>query len=176
MAHFFSSFTQLLKKFFAPFPHIPNSLLLLFVPILPWYLFLRGLLKSISGLRSLSGSFQLGSLPRIFSEFLQTTPLSLFWDGVLNLFVGLMYFTAFTYLASKKTREKGWNTWVQAAFLLSVTHLYETLLYQRSFFWFVIGTLLNWYLIFEFGRIFLARTQKQERLVKKRTTRKSSKK
>ena len=176
MAHFFSFFTQSLKKFFAPFPHIPNSLLLLFVPILPWYLFLRGLLKSISGLRSLSGSFQLGSLPRIFSEFLQTNPLSLFWYGVLNLFVGLIYFTAFTHLASKRTQEKGWNTWVQAAFLLSVTNLYEAFLYQRSFFWLVISTLFNWYLIFEFGRIFLARSKKQEGLVKKQITRKRSEK
>ena len=140
MADTFSNFVKTLKKFFIPFPHFSPKTIKLFIPILPWYLFLRGLIKIIQGLRSVSGSFQFGSLPKMFSTLIDINPFYLFWDGILNVLVGVLYFNAFTALSQKnkkvncKAREAtlgykklGWISWFQASALLVFVRFYEVI-------------------------------------------------
>ncbi|NCN45482.1 MAG: hypothetical protein COU63_02845 [Candidatus Pacebacteria bacterium CG10_big_fil_rev_8_21_14_0_10_36_11] len=158
MAEFFFNLSSNFKKFFAPFPHFPKKLLSTFIPLIPWYLFLRGLVKIVQGLRSLSGSFQFGSLPKVFSHLLDINPIYLFWDGIFNLLVGILYFSAFTGLAQKKTQTKGWQNWFQASVALAGIRLYAIIFHQTSVFWSLTLTLIGWYLIFEFERVFDEKT------------------
>lgn len=150
MAGFFQKLTKDLEKFFAPFPHLPKSFLKTFLPIVPWYIFLKGLINIIRGLRSLSASFQFGSLPMIFNRLIEVNPIFLFWNGVLLLFISFLYFAAFTNLAQKKTQYLGWQNWLQTALILTTINLFQVIFYRDSIIWLTITTIINWYLIFEF--------------------------
>lgn len=161
MTNTFSNFVKALKKFFIPFPHLSHSTIKLFIPILPWYLFLRGLIKIIQGLRSISGSFQFGSLPKMFSTLIDINPFYLFWDGILNVLVGVLYFNAFTALSQKNNKKIGWISWFQASALLAAVRFYEVIFHQSSVFWTVIFTIIGWYGIFEFERFFSASSTKK---------------
>jgi hypothetical protein len=154
MVRFFKKLIKNLEKFFSSFPHIPQKTLKIFLPIIPWYLFLKGLISIINGLRSLSGSFQFGSLPRIFSKLMDINPVFLFWNGILLLFIGFLYMSAFTGLAQKKTQYAGWQNWFQAAVLISIIRLSQIVFQQTQVLWLIFVTFLSWYLIFEFKKLY----------------------
>jgi hypothetical protein len=161
MARFFQKLTQNLEKFFSLFPHIPKKFLKIFLPIIPWYIFLKGLINIIRGLRSLSASFQFGSLPMIFNKLIEANPIFLFWNGVLLLFISLLYFAAFTNLAQKKTQYMGWQNWFQTALISTAINLFQVIFFRNSIFWITTKTIINWYLIFEFLQFYKSSTKKK---------------
>lgn len=154
MAELFQKFIKSLEKFFVPFPHLPTKLLTTFLPIIPWYLFLRGLVKIISGLRSLSASFQLGSLPRIFIKFIELNPIFLFWDGIILLLIGFLYFTAFTNLSHKKNQLIGWQNWLLATILTTLVRIYRVIFNHESILLMLAITFVGWFFIFEFKKLY----------------------
>lgn len=160
MADFFEELIKSLEKFFKPLPHLPNKLKTFFLPIIPWYLFVRGLMEIISGLRSLSASFQFSALPKIFSRFLEVNPAFLFWQGIIILLAGILYFVAFTNLAQTKTQYLGWKNWLLAATLTTMIRLYQVIFNHGAIIWLVAGTLVGWFLIFEFQKFYKLKPKK----------------
>lgn len=154
MAEFFQKFITNLEKFFAPFPHFPTNFLKTLLPIIPWYLFLRGLIEIIGGLKSLSTSFQLDALPKVFAEFIEFKPAFLFWNGITMLIIGFLYFTAFTQLAHKKTQLLGWQNWLLATIPSTISRLYLVIFNHDSIFLTLVVTFIGWFFIFEFKKLY----------------------
>lgn len=148
-----SSFVALLKKLFAPFPHLPTGALRPFVPFLCWYVFLRGLFKLLDGLHLISWGFHYGSLPRMFVSFLNIHPIFFLIGGVATIVAAILYWQAFPALAEPARRRQGWQQWTTAAVLTMFINLYKAIFMGQSFVWLIISALVGWYLILEFGRM-----------------------
>lgn len=166
------------REFYASFPRIPGNMLKPFVPFLSWYMLLQGVIQIISGFRGVSWGLHYGSLPRMFATLVDVNPSYFFIGGVLTIIAGALYLMAFPKMSQANTRYQGWEKWVLAAGALTITRLYETIFTSGSIIWFLIGTAIGWYFIFEFEQ-YLKPSKPAKKTTKKpakKSARKSAKK
>lgn len=143
----------IVRKFFAPLPHIPQDILRPFVPFLSWYVLLRGLLKIIDGFRDISTGMHYGSLPRMFTTLMDVHPAVFLSAGILGITAGVLYVMTFAPLAEESRRRTGFERWVTAAVVLTVAELIQTIFIGQSSLGFLLSTAVGWYLLFEFGAL-----------------------
>ncbi|HCR81261.1 MAG: hypothetical protein UY13_C0002G0225 [Candidatus Pacebacteria bacterium GW2011_GWB1_47_8] len=153
-----TALVTVLRNFLAPLPHLPTKILRPLVPYLSWYVFLRGLVQVITGLRDISWGLRYRTLPYILATLINVPPWLYVLAGALSIAVGVLYFKAFAPLADERRRASGWQAWATAAAALTLVKLYNVILIHHSVLWFTLTFLVGWYLIFQFERVINPKT------------------